>query len=256
MTCLARLQSDFHAHLLDRPSDIKGQIVAGGVTVEHRLNIYHNAYRVRLLDNLKDAFEKTWTYMGDLQFEAAAFKFIEEHPPLERNLRWHGKEFPAWLASYHPLDPEIAELAFIDWQLRRAFDGPDAKPLIAEELARLAPADWETVGFRFVPTLALGALRTNSVSIWRALDEDQAPPLSAELAEQQWLLIWRREWQPHFRSVDAVEYFALSQLIQGTSFAALCEALDEQWPDRDCTALAGQYLATWLADALLMEVAR
>ena len=58
---LTRLQIAFHEHLLNQPSTIAQEVIAGGrISVEHRLHIYHNAYRLRLLENLRDAFEKTW----------------------------------------------------------------------------------------------------------------------------------------------------------------------------------------------------
>lgn len=251
MTPLAVLQSDFQSRLLSRPSDVATHVVARGISVEQRLHIYCNAYRVRLLENLKDAFEKTWAYLGDAEFEAAASTFIDEHPPLQRNLRWYGEDFPEWLASRHASESEISELALIDWQLRLAFDGPDASPLATENIARLKPEDWERVGFGFVPTLAMSSLRTNSIVIWRAIDEDKTPPASVQLPESQWLITWRKGWQPHFRSIDPIERFALSLLIQGDSFAAVCQMLDARWSERGAAKLAAQYLATWLSDELL-----
>lgn len=254
MTCLAVLQSDFQSHLLGQPSDVARQIVVRGISVEQRLHIYCNAYQVRLLENLKDAFEKTWAYLGDAEFEAAASAFINEHPPLQRNLRWYGEDFPEWLASRHVSESEIAELALIDWQLRHAFDGPDASPLAVEDIACLMPEDWERVGFGFVPTLAMSSLRTNSIVIWRAIDEEKTPPASVQLPESQWLITWRKGWQPHFRTIHPIERFAMSLLIQGDSFAAVCQVLEARWPERGAAKLAAQYLAAWLSDGLLSDL--
>jgi hypothetical protein len=85
---LAGLQAAFHDHLLDRPSPIAHEVFVGGrIDVEHRLHIYHHAYRVRLLENLRDAYEKTWAYLGDARFETSALAFIEDNPSRHRNLR-------------------------------------------------------------------------------------------------------------------------------------------------------------------------
>lgn len=249
---LTTLQIAFHDHLLNLPSVIAQEVVAGGrIGVDHRLHIYHNAYRARLLENLQDAFEKTWAYLGDEAFESAALAFIEENPPRHRNLRWHGAEFPQWLARRFPQDPDIAELALVDWQLRRAFDGPNASPVQASELAGLSPGDWETVGFCFVPTMFIAPLRTNSVSIWHALDQAQVPPAAEALPEPGWLLIWRKAWQPHFRTIQAVEHAALSQLQEGASFAQVCAALSEQFSDQEAATVAAASLSTWLQDELI-----
>jgi len=249
---LVTLQTAFHDHLLDRPSAIADDVAAGGrIGVAHRLHIYHHAYRARLLDNLRDAFEKTWAYLGDDSFDDAALDFVEANPPQHRNLRWHGADFPNDLAARFPLDLDIAELAMIDWQLRRAFDGPDADPLAPAALAELDAAHWESVGFRFVPTLFLAPLRFNSVGIWHALDQDQPPPPADRLPDPAWLLIWRKAWQPHFRTLDRVEHAALSQLLAGASFAQFCALLGEHLSDQDTTTQAARHLGTWLQDGLI-----
>jgi hypothetical protein len=247
------LQVAFHEHLLNGAPTITQEVVTGGrIGVDHRLHIYHNAYRVRLLENLKDAFEKTWAYLGDETFASSALAFLEANPPRHRNLRWHGADFPQWLAERFPNDQDIAELATIDWQLRHAFDGPDAAPLPPTALAELSPEQWESVGFAFAPTLSLAPLRYNSVGIWHALDQEQTPPGAETLPEPTWLLIWRKGWQPHFRTIRAVEHAALSQLHAGASFAQVCAALNEQFSDQQATQVAAASLGTWLQDELIV----
>jgi hypothetical protein len=250
---LTDLQAAFHEHLLNGSHTIAPEVVSGGrIGVAHRLHIYHNAYRVRLLENLHDAFEKTWAYLGDDRFDAAALAFIEEHPPRHRNLRWHGAAFPQWLATRFPEDADIAELATIDWQLRHAFDGPNASPLAPTELAGLSAEQWETVGFQFVPTLFLAPLRHNSVSIWHALDQERTPPVAETLPDPTWLLIWRKGWQPHFRTLPAMEHAALSQLLAGTSFAQVCASLSEQFSNQQAANVAAEHLRAWLQDELIV----
>lgn len=254
---LRDVQASFQNHLLALPSDIAQEIVdAGGIAVEHRLRIYHNAYRLRLIECLQDSFEKTWAYLGDSAFEAAALAYVEATPSSHRNLRWYGSTFPHWLAERFPDDGDIAELAQIDWQLRSAFDGPDATPVAPAELAGLAEDDWETIGFRFVPTLRLLPIRYNTVAIWHALDEEQAPPEVAALPAPSWLLIWRVGWQPHFRTIGAVEQAALSQLLDGASFAAVCAALSERFSDAEAATVAGESLGTWLQDEMIAGLSR
>jgi hypothetical protein len=250
---LATLQIALHDHLLNRPSAIAREVRPGGrITVDHRLHIYHHAYRARLLDSLRDAFERTWAYLGDATFESSALAFVEGSPSRHRNLRWYGAAFPQWLAEQFPLDADIAELALIDWQLRHAFDGPDAAPIAPSELAGLSAADWGTVGFRFAPTLFIAPLRTNSASIWHALDQGQTPPIAASLPETGWLMVWRKGWQPHFRTLPAVEHTALSQLLAGASFAQACDALSQHFSDQEAASLAAESLSTWLQDELIV----
>lgn len=254
---LAGLQAAFHDHLLNRPSPIAHEVVnAGRIGVDHRLHIYHNAYRVRLLENLRDAYEKTWAYLGDARFDTSALAFIEDNPPRHRNLRWHGATFSQWLANWFPQDRDIAELALIDWQLRQAFDGPDATPVHPEELAGLSAEEWAGVGFRFTPTLFVKPLRFNSLSIWHALDQELVPPVAESLPVPNWLLIWRKGWQPQFRTLQTAEHAALMQLQDGTSFAQVCAALGEQFSDQEAASVAAGSLRSWLQDELIVELTR
>jgi hypothetical protein len=254
---LTRLQAAFHDHLLDLPSSIAREVVDGGrIGVDHRLHIYHNAYRVRLLENLRDVYEKTWAYLGDARFETSALAFIEDIPPRHRNLRWHGAAFSRWLANRFPQDPDIAELALIDWQLRKAFDGPDATPVQADELAGLSADDWDGVGFEFAPTLFITPVRVNSVSIWHALDQERVPPVAESLHAPTWLMIWRKGWQPHFRTIQAAEHAALVQLQGGASFADVCAGLGRQFSEQEAATQVAGYLHAWLRDELIVELTR
>lgn len=255
MKALSALQVNFHSHLLNLPNNMQQEVVDGGrISVEHRLHIYHHAYRIRLLETLQDAFEKTWSYLGDHAFKSAALSFIEKTPPRHRNLRWYGEMFPQWLATRFPDDGDIAELAIIDWQLRRAFDGPDAPPLRIADLASLSTADWDKVGFGFTPSLCVTPMQYNAVSIWHALDREEMPPTAENLAEASWLLVWRKGWQPHFRTIRCVEFYGLSLLMNGESFAQMCSGLDESFPEGDTATLAAEMLSTWLTDELIVAL--
>ena len=247
---LAGTQDDFQQYLFNAASPVALQVRPGGrIAVEKRLGIYHNAYRVRLVDNLRDTYEKTWTYLGDTLFEQCALAYVETHPPAHRSLRDYGAALPDWLAARFPDDLDIAELARMDWLLRQAFDGPDAEALSLDALADLTADDWEMLGFDFVPTLALCPLRFNTPAIWSALDQAASPPTVLRLPVSAGLCVWRRGWQPHFRTLDETEFTALSRLCERARFAEVCQTLSET--DADASTRISHYLRSWLTDGLV-----
>ena len=249
---LRSVQVALHDHLLGRDSDIVAELrVGGGIGIAQRLAIYHHAYRARLLEAMQDSFEKTWAYLGDDQFAAAVAAFVETHPPSHGNLRWYGAEFAAWLAERFPADPEISELALIDWGMRNAFDGADAAPVTAAVLDGLSPADWLEVGCRLVPTLRVEPVRFNTVAIWHALDRNEVPPAAHALNEPRWLIIWRKEWQPHFRTIAAVEHTVLSSLRNGDRVAAVCAEVGALFDDDRAALTVGALLRRWIEDELI-----
>ncbi|HQS99137.1 MAG: hypothetical protein B7Y26_11780 [Hydrogenophilales bacterium 16-64-46] len=251
---LVEVQRDLHDYLLDVGDAVLPRIRSGGrINVAQRLGIYHNAYRVRLADTLRDTYEKTWSYLGDTRFDACARAYIDAHPPRHRSLRDYGAQFPDWLDAQFPADRDIAELARMDWLLRQAFDGPDAAALGIESLAPLAAEQWETLILHPLPTLALLPLQFNTPAIWTALERGETPPVAQRLDDAAGLCIWRREWQPHFRTIEAQEFAALQALRQGMRFADVCQSLAAGCDDAQ--GRLAQYLHTWFADGLIAGVA-
>lgn len=249
---LEALQAAFARHLLNEPSDFPGAVAEGGrIGIERRLAIYHNAYRARLVEALKDSFGHTLVYLGDDNFEAAARGYLAEHPSTHPNLRWFGAAFADWLRAAAPGDPDIGELAALDWALRRAFDGADATVLGTAELAALPPEAWAHVGLLWHPTCQRLQLAHNTLAIWSALDRDEAPPEAERLAQPTELLVWRLGLQPHFRSLGTMEAQAIDALRNGASFAATCEQLAAAFPEVEVAPEAGALLRRWVEDGLL-----
>lgn len=210
------------------------------------LAVYRHAYRARLHGALSDTFARTQAWLGSEPFADAADGYIDARPPTTRNLGDYGEDFPWLLRQRHPQAWEMAELAWLDWQLRRAFDGPDAPPVATDDWGTL---DWEHARLRFVPTLRLHQLHSNAAAIWRALAAGESAPPPQRLPAPQPLRVWRRDWSPHFQSMPAEEADALRMAVGGMRFGQLCRTLDAADP-----TVAGALLGQWLADGVLARV--
>ena len=249
---LETLQAAFIDHLQDASSRLVEAVADGGrIGIERRLAIYHNAYGARLVEALRDSYGHTLSYLGDEGFEAMARAYMACHPSGHPNLRWFGSRFPDWLAATCTDDPDIGELASLDWALRLAFDGADAPVLALDALAALPPEAWETVRLVWHPTCRRLVLKHNTLAIWQALDQDQVPPPAQALASPTQLLVWRHELQPHFRSLGAFEASAVDRLLGGAGFAAACEALQAEFPESETAPEAGALLRRWIDEGLL-----
>ena len=260
---LMQLQTAFQQHVLDSHPTLIDEIGAPGSALapcdtrpdkfpaQRRLHIYHHAYRARLVDALRDSFGHTARYLGDDWFDADALAYVQAHPSTEPSLNDYGAGFADWYLQRHPQDPDIGELASLDWALRRAFDGPDATPLTLDDLGQIAPDAWEHVGFAVVPTCTRLRLTHNTVALWQALDNNEAPPAAAPLAQPTTLLVWRRGHSPHFRSLGLLEDAALLALQGGAPFAAVCAQMSAQFVDTDVPAQAGALLRRWIDEELL-----
>lgn len=165
---LADLQAGLQNYVLgDGVSDDILSELTGGASDQskRRLHIYHSGYRSRMNEALQSAFEQTWAYLGDDAFDAICTRYTETNPSHSPNLGDHGRNFPRFLQQALSSDPEIAELATMDWRLHSAFDAPNAAILTGEQLANVGEAQWASLGFVFHPSVSLAQFEWNALEI-------------------------------------------------------------------------------------------
>jgi Putative DNA-binding domain len=247
---LANLQREFTAYLR---SDGNAGIPAVSLRSLRGLPVYHYAYRASLIDALRDVFERTHSWLGDERFDEAARVHIAAHPPNSWTMSDYGVGFDNTLAGLYPDNAEVPELAWLDWSLRIAFNGPDAPPL---DMALLAEVDWDSARLQIAPTLAMRIIQTNVAAIWGALAEDDMDPPVAELLEQPAVLtVWRHDLMPRFHTVSDDEHQALIMANDGVAFGPICETLTAEACDADeVAARVGAMLGRWIAEGVLVGV--
>lgn len=231
--------ASMHVHLAATP----------GLGHDARLDIYYQAYRLRLRDALSEAYGKTHSYLGDALFYQACATYIDAHPSTYRNLRWFGEQFAALLRQQFSEHPQVAELAQFEWALGCAFDAPDHAILKLTDLGNIS--DWENVGLRTSSSLQFIAMHSNCVAIWLALNEDHTPPEPVITEQALTWVVWRKQLQSHFRSLTVEEAEALRQLGQGQRFADVCERAAESNPEIENDI--GAWLQNWVVDEMLVE---
>ncbi|PJB07711.1 MAG: DUF2063 domain-containing protein, partial [Hydrogenophilales bacterium CG_4_9_14_3_um_filter_63_34] len=99
---LRGVQESLHTYLLGEgdASAVRDAIVDDArVGAERRLKIYHDAYRLRLIEALSKAYPNLFRLLGDALFERMARSYIAAHPSGYRNLRWYGGELAEHLAA-------------------------------------------------------------------------------------------------------------------------------------------------------------
>ncbi|MES2055365.1 MAG: DNA-binding domain-containing protein [Pseudomonadota bacterium] len=243
---LIALQRDFRRHLLDEAGAVRSWVAPEALV---GLPVYHNAYRVQLTDCLAEAYPQLHAWLGGEGFVAAARCHVECTPPSGWTLGVYGVGFDRTLAKLYPDDPEIAELATLEWMLAEAFEGMDAEALSPVAIAAI---DWDRARLSFVPTLRLEPACTNAGAIWSALSANAAPPGAAILPEPAAMLVWRQEFTPCFRTIETIERDALQKMAVGAGFADLCAWLVAARGEAAGVALAGAMLGQWFADGLVM----
>ena len=227
-----------------------------GLSARDRLEIYHNAYRIRLIDVLLDTFEHTAIYLGDDWFNQLAATYVQTHHSTYTNIGLYGRELPQFLADQLVDDKEVSELAHMDWSLRRAFDGADSAAMTHVSLQELVTVESGNIRLKPVPTLSISTQHFNTLDIWHAINQDQLPPDVQRLPQPVELLIWRKGHSPHFRSLAKIESAAIACVCSGDKLEAIGAALEKDFPDVDVATEFGVMLHRWLDDEIISIAAK
>ena len=250
MSTLADLQRAFQHHVLSGdPGSVARIEPARGVSAETRLEIYSEAYRLRLRDALASTFPRLQNLLGVAEFDVLARRYIEEFPSHFASIRWFGDRLAESLRRWSAEEPWLGELAEWEWALAAAFDSSDAPVLTADALSRIAADQWPELRFEVHPSLHRLNLRTNAGALFKALSQDDTLEVQpAMLGEPRCWALWRQDSKTHYRSLDASEAQALDAVAAGASFAELCDLLCQWTAPDEVPVRAASLLKRWLAD--------
>lgn len=260
MSHLRELQLRFQDYLLGVSEDIEDDIVStDDALAEHRLGAYYNAYRIRLIDCLAVDYSALEKYLGRERFETITLAYLAAHPSQHPSVRWVGRLLPAFLRDEYVGDDAgfLAELAAWEWAQTLVFDAADSARVVELDAIAALPAEaWPDLCFRFKPAMRWLDLRWNVPPIEQALDRDEPPPEAVRDEHPTRWLLWRRDFNIHWRSLEVHEAWALEQAEAGADFAAICEGLLE-WIDAGQVALiAAGLMKQWIGDGLLVSLDR
>jgi len=88
MSRLTELQSDFQRYLLVGDERVRPLIADGNdIAIDARLDVYGQAYRLRLIEALGKDFPGLRALIGETDFEAAGRAYIERHPSQHPSLQ-------------------------------------------------------------------------------------------------------------------------------------------------------------------------
>lgn len=257
MSDLAQLQGAFQAYITQHdPAMLEHVVSTPAATAEQRLEIYAEAYRLRLLETLETDFPGLHGLLGDVQFEQLGRAYIDACASQHASIRWYGGRLSDFLRDRSPYreQPALAELARFEWAQGEVFDAADATPMGIAALQGIAAQDWAELSVQVHPSTRLLNLSWNVPVVWQALDADEAPPpLSAAERPVAWLM-WRRELRPHWRSLQPDEAWALQQALAGGSFGVICEGLQTWLEVEQIPLRAAGFIKQWVSDELVVEL--
>lgn len=249
---LARLQAGFRDYLVSGADEaLPAPLIrsANGIDAVRRLDVYRNAYHIRLQAALAHDFPALLACMGDEAFGREMAGYLRAHPSSSPSLRDLGRRLPAYLASRGKFC--WADLARIEWAVLEAFDAADAEVSTPDDLRRTPPPEWQDLHFGFHPSVTLLKVQRQAFESWSACRKGQPLPENPR-HETVPLLVWRGIQGPVVRPLSVECHRLLATLGAGCSFGQACEALLSLLAPDAIAQTAAACLYQWLENGCLV----
>jgi len=255
MTSLAKLQNRMMACLVEESTPLSGhwseQQQAG-------LAVYRNNYRAATLEALSNVYERTARLVGEATFTRAAIHYLVTHPPYSWSLDRLGEGFFSICEALFKNDPEVAELARLEWTMHCVFTSQDCEPMQAVNFANATTGftedEWCEMRLRFTSELTVHTCAYDLISLWQDTADDQTTPVSHKLSEPHAVMIWREAERPVFRLVSSYETTALQAMMAGASYGDACELVIDILGEDEAASAAGNMLGRWITDGVVLGI--
>ncbi|WP_427964549.1 putative DNA-binding domain-containing protein [Altererythrobacter sp.] len=257
---LAETQSAFMAQVLDEdvpaPDSWSARQAAG-------MAVYRNNYRSALVDALRSTYERTARWAGEEAFRRAAAHHLISNPPGGWTIDEAGAGFDATCEALFAHDPEVAELAWLEWNMLQVFTAENRVPLdgagFAENTSGFGEEDWAELRLAFMPGATARVVNHDLRTIWNATRENDFERPVHALDAPAGALVWREGERPTFLMVAAEEAQAFRAMQEGASYGEVCGALASAQITEDsgqqAAMRAGAMLGRWLNEGMIASLA-
>jgi hypothetical protein len=189
-----------------------------------RIGVYHDAYRVRLVECLADDYPALAHALGDAGFEELCLAYVFAHPSRSPNLNAFGRHMSAFCRSRGDARAHFsADLAALEWAMVEVIHTGDPERLSEDTLSRIPLADWTRARFARSDAVRVLEFEYPVNAYFQAFNTGEAP----ELPERAWsatavfrdgATIWRMDLS---RPMHAL----LGALFAGKTLGAALDAL-------------------------------
>lgn len=197
MTALKELQQAMQAAILQNDKQVCKHVNTDSrLSEQQRLSIYRNGYYVRLLNILRDNYQRLYELMGEEAFSAMMHAYLDAYPPTHYNIYLVGKRVAQFLAVQPGCQREFIELAQFEWAMCEALQADDMPALTLQDLANINPDNWGDLVLKLHPSLHLLPNYSENIPnvVWRCNNEVFYTTLSAEPLKLLTLISQRRNF--------------------------------------------------------------
>jgi len=243
VTCtLAEWQDGFRQYLFSGANAVAFSEQVTGTDAIHaiqRLDIYRNAYYIRLQEALAHDFPVLLAFMGEGAFGREMAAYLKACPSTSPSLRYIGERLPEYLSAQGK--SLLAGFARLEWAILKAFDAADADSLTVDAMANIPPGSWQGLHFELHPSVSLLEIPSHVIDVWTAHRRERPLPTQYK-NETVPLLVWRGADGPRLHRLSNECRSVITDIDEGLSFALVCEHLACQIPPDEVAQTAARCL--------------
>jgi hypothetical protein len=230
--------------------------ITGFVSPQKGLDIYYNAYKLRLIETLANDYPKLKEFSGEKRFNEIAIEFIQNFPSKHPSLRYFGSDFVNFITKHPAYSKKtyFSEMAAFEWKLGDTLDAGDSPLATLETLKDIPPPKWNDLKLLFHPSFQMIKLHWNIPKIWQAIDnkDNVLPKLRKTKKPIIWILV-RSNLQTVFRSTEKNESYALELAHHGTTIGEICESLCDKISEKQIPLFVLTCLQKWTQDGIIAD---
>jgi hypothetical protein len=228
-----------------------------------RLEVYSNAYFVRIQDCLREDFGALAAVLGEAAFHDLVKTYLMINPPVRPSLRHAGARLARHLrtepfaAIFSRRCPYAGDLAELEWAISEAFYAADTSTIGPDALAQVAPEDWADLRFQITPTLQVVACDWPVQQVREHFDEHFSTEGEGNLPlveEPTKIRVWRRGESVLYRAMAQFEADALTAASAGKTFGSICGDIALALGDIEAPQASATLLADWLSGGLVAGI--
>lgn len=228
-----------------------------------RLEVYSNAYFVRIQDCLREDFGALADVLGEAAFHDLVKTYLMINPPVRPSLRHAGARLSRHLRTepfatiFSQRCPYACDLAELEWAISEAFYAVDSSTIGPDALALVAPEHWPELRFEITPTLQIVSCDWPVQQVREHFDENLSTPGDEDLQlveEQTKIRVWRRGENVLYLAIPPIEANALAAASAGSTFGSICGEIALALGDAEAPQASATLLAEWLSSGLITGV--
>ncbi len=210
------------------------------LSVIDRLNIYAEAYFIRIYESMKSDFPITSEILGEISFKKLVADYIKKFPSTQHNITEIGKYFSDFVSNYKSLK----KLAFLpaivqtEWLILESFFSKNTGILNPSKFLNFKDEDWENASFLVADSTRL------LESIW-PLEQIYKKQITFNEIEHfenpNYFILIRENGTVFIETLTKAEFLILSKLKHGETLLQSLQTAQAECSDDEI----GNHLMNW-----------